>query len=119
MQELEHRTRPAVGEDQWRPVADAIEMNVDVLDACRELREAVEFGIPFAPVVAIHTIRTQRLHEIEIGAIGPRVLEPRAARHLVPFIGAVLVAFGLLYRLRNIDPERSWFGHDVLLCAPC
>jgi hypothetical protein len=81
VQEFEHRSRPAMAEDQrarrWARTVDAIEMDVDVFDLRGELRKAVELRFPFAPVVAFDPIGAELAHEIEIGAVSPAAFEPR------------------------------------------
>src|SRR4051812_8625393 len=90
MQELEHRSRPAMAEDERRRLGArsflAIEMDVEAARIAGELWKPVQLRFPFAPVIFVHPIGAEPLHEIEIGAIGPRTVEPGAARRLLPFV---------------------------------
>ena len=75
LHELEHGAGPAVAYEQRRrrraaaPQVDVVE--VQPVDAGGELGEAVERRLRRPPVVGVQPVRGQRLHVVEVRAIGP------------------------------------------------
>ena len=77
LHEFDHRTGPAVGDDQRQRVlvlrADVQEVDVEAVDGCLILAPIVQHRLAAAPVVAVTPVIDQRLDLGERGALGPVV----------------------------------------------
>ena len=77
LHEFDHRTGPALGDDQRQRVlvlrADVQEVDVEAVDGCLILAPIVQHRLAAAPVVAVTPVIDQRLDLGERGALGPVV----------------------------------------------
>lgn len=88
--ELDHRARPAMGDDQRHRVrmrrTDMQEVNAETVDIGRELRKAIELRFSRAPVVLLGPVAADVLDPLQGGALAPVVdqLGFRPARSTQP-----------------------------------
>ncbi len=116
--ELEHRSGPAVGDQQRHGVGLARrlvdEMQVDAADRHRELPEAVELGFPGAPVEACAPVVGKLLRVRHAGSGRPRLqrrlVGPARAREAVAQVGDVGVGDLEGERLRRHDLSSRNFA---------
>src|SRR5918994_6982032 len=73
LEQLEHRSRPAMGHDQRQRVrmgrADVNKVDVDAVDPGYELRQGIELRFRLAPVVAGAPMLDERLELRELDAL--------------------------------------------------
>src|SRR5215218_3990714 len=116
---LNHRVRPAVGEDQRRGVglggADVQEVDVLAVDGSGELRVGVQLRFPFAPVVAGLPVLNQVLDVVERYAVLPTRRDRTRLDRVPARLGRKLVGpagtrqpVGQVVEigLGDVDPER-------------
>jgi hypothetical protein len=105
-EELEDRTRPAVREDQRHRLRSAplhvIEVNIEIADARKELRVAIQVCFRFPPVKMRGPVFRKLLHVIPVGAVAP-VARLQAIR---PARLAHSIENAIDRRLRDVNAKR-------------
>ena len=111
--QLDHGTGPAVGHDQRQRVlvrrTHMDEVDVDAVDLGRELRQRVQLGLGFAPVVVVRPVARERLHGGELDALRA-VVDELLAR---PAHGGDAPTQVVEVVLGNVDLERADLGGGI------